>query len=37
MDTVAAAQIVRGDAAIDKEFQALVRELVTIMMTHRGA
>jgi phosphate transport system protein len=33
MDTVAAAQIVRDDEAIDKDFQAFVRKLVTFMMT----
>jgi phosphate transport system protein len=33
LDTVAAAQIVRDDEPIDKEFQASVRKLVTFMMT----
>ncbi|NPT56355.1 hypothetical protein GNZ13_17600 [Paraburkholderia sp. 5N] len=32
MDTVAAAQIVRDDEAIDNEFRAFVRKLVTYMM-----
>jgi phosphate transport system protein len=32
MDTVAAAQIIRDDEAIDNEFRAFVRKLVTYMM-----
>src|SRR6201746_168735 len=32
LDTVAAAQIVRDDKAIDEEFRAFVRKLVTYMM-----
>jgi phosphate transport system protein len=32
MDTVAAAQIVQDDEAIDNEFRAFVRKLVTYMM-----
>ncbi|MDI7065966.1 PhoU domain-containing protein, partial [Klebsiella pneumoniae] len=32
MDTVAAAQIIKDDEAIDNEFRAFVRKLVTYMM-----